>query len=301
MNTAIREFLEANTMKRRHIVRCGFELETQHTECDGKTIDDDAVSEAISSEVDSWMGSYISTRLSETVSEDTMDRIRDDVRDNIEQDFDTSEYERSDNDSIQDEIDNDNVEVVDDSSVSGVEIRTIGGLSYLDFVSALHDSFKLEHRIDKACSFHIHLSIPDVHHSYGERFQLALVEYLVESIPRLPVNVQKRFQSATSNQYIKGLTSSREKYSFVNAHSNNTWEFRCFGNVKSVSEGIACLNIAIDAMAYAYACVKLGKPLMTDSFDGDIKFFLHDCLESLMPVSQRLRKIRKQTKNGRSA
>jgi len=301
MNKAIKEFLEANTLKRRHIVRCGFELETQHTECNEKTVDDDAVSEAISGEVDAWMNSNVSRRLAEFISQSTMDSIRDEVRDDIEQNFDTSEYERSDNESIQDEIGNHNVEVVDDSSVSGVEIRTIGGLSYLDFVSALRDSFKLEHRIDKACSFHIHLSLPEVQHSYGERFQLALVEYLVESIPRLPDNVQKRFQSATSNQYIRGITSSREKYSFVNAHSLNTWEFRCFGNVKSVSEGIACLNIAIDAMAYAYACVKQGRPLMTDSFDGDIKFLLHGCLERLEPLSQRLRRIRKLTKNGRTA
>ncbi len=293
MNTAIKEFLEANAIKRRAIIRCGFELETQKTEGDETETDYDAADEEISNEVSSALAINFNLRWIENhLSESTIDTIRDNIRENIELSFDYSDYQMSTHESIADKIDNENIEVGEDGSVSGVEIRTIGGLKYIDFVSALKDTFKLNHKIDEKCSFHIHLSIPGVNHSYGERFQLALVEYLVESIPRLPKSVQKRFKSAPQNQYIKGLTSSRNKYSFVNAHSLNTWEFRCFGNVQNESEGITCLNIAIEAMAYAYEVTKLGKPLMTDTYEGDITELLNECLSYLMPVSKRLRQMR---------
>lgn len=293
MNAVIKEFMGANSIKRRTLVRCGFELETQCTESEGDETDYEAADQAIADEASNIYSDNVGHDLRDLLSNSLLESIQDEIREGVTDNFDYSDYQTSSTGTIKRAINNSNVEVVDDSSVSGVEMRTRGGLKYKEFTTALSDCFGLVHEIDTKCSFHIHLSLPHVRHSYGERFQLALVEYLIEAMPRLPETVRERFQGAPENKYIQGLTSSRHKYSFVNAHSLNTWEFRCFGNVKNTGDGITCLNIAIEALAYAYDLTKNGKALMTDSYDGDIEQLLKRCLTRLQPVSIALRNDRK--------
>lgn len=317
MNKSIQEFMNANAMTRRLLVRAGFELETQNTECNGlPDIDFDSAGEAISEQAANLFDE-IPSEVIDCLSDRLQSSIREAIHEAVSEDFDYSDYTASNIDNIQSDINRaikkewmnhesktdelcPRLNVGTDNSVDGVEIRTIDGLTYRQFYAAAKAAFSLDHDIDTACSFHIHLSIPNVKHSFGDRFQLALVEYLIENIERLPASVQRRFKNAPKNEYINGLLSSRKKYSFVHAHDLNTWEFRCFGNVKNSGEAMVCLNIAIEAMNYAYQATKAGMALLTDKHEGDIAELFRECLIDAIPVSKRLRQIRK-TLNKRQA
>jgi hypothetical protein len=318
MNPAIKKFLEANAIARRAIIRCGFELETQATGCDaiecGEDIDHDAANDAIGDQVDEIIGRSLENHVSDRI----MNQVREAVWDSVSSDFDYSDYKTDINELLQNEIDSavrnelrkystssnidkPKIECGKDGSVDGYEFRTIGALTYAQFVIASRAAFSLDHRIDENCSYHIHLSIPGVKHSYGDRFQLALVEYLIENIHRIPKTVRKRWKNAPQNQYIKGLLSSKNKYSFVYAHEQGTWEFRCFGNVHNTKDGLTCLNIAIEAMAHAYQVTQQGKSLLTDSYGGDLHELFSECLICSMPVSKQLRHYRKLNQSRQSA
>jgi len=310
MNKTIQEFMNASTMARRLMIRAGFELETQKTECDvSDSIDYDAAGEAIGEQAGNLFDE-IPNEVLDCLSDRIQTTIREAIYESVSDSFDYSDYETKDIDAIQSDINrairkewlnhwhktNDvipSLNVGTDNSVDGVEIRTIDGLTYRQFYAAAKAAFSLDHDIDTACSFHIHLSIPNVKHSFGDRFQLALVEYLIENVDRLPANVQERFKKAPKNVYINGLLSSQKKYSFVHAHDQGTWEFRCFGNVHNTSEAMTCLNIAIEAMNYAYQATKAGMTLLTDKHDGDIAELFRECLTFTIPVSKRLRELRK--------
>lgn len=318
MNKTIQEFMNANAMTRRLMIRAGFELETQKTEFDSDdNIDHDAASEAISEQAGNLFDE-IPNDVLDCLPNVLQENIRQAIYDSVSDSFDYSDYETKDIDAIQSDINrairkewlnhydktNDvrpSLNVGTDNSVDGVEIRTIDGLTYRQFYAAAKAAFSLDHDIDTACSFHIHLSIPNVKHSFGDRFQLALVEYLIENVDRLPANVQERFRKAPSNEYINGLLSSKKKYSFVHAHEQGTWEFRCFGNVQNTSEAMTCLNIAIEAMNYAYQATKAGMTLLTDNYDGDIAELFKDCLGLSRSVSKRLRQLRKMSNQRQSA
>lgn len=262
-NKNIAEFVKANAMQRRLMVRCGFELETQST---GESeLDECAYNDAVSDLV-----SELLNELPEWLPRNERESMYDVAYDVASNRIDESDYRISqDHDSIEHLIGNENIEVGSDNSVSGVEIRTVGGLKYFDFLKALKDTFSIDHEIDTKCSFHIHLSIPGVKHSHGASFQQALNEYLIEHQGRLPATVQERFQGAPKNSYIKKLVESKEKYSFTYAHSQGTWEFRCFGNVQNVSEGMICLNLAIEALAYAYEVTQAGRKMITGNLSRD--------------------------------
>jgi hypothetical protein len=325
MNPAIKKFLDSTPFARRAMIRCGFELETQATEsnCDDQEIDHESADEAIREEAEREFNE-IPRNIRNALCDSTVDDVINDLQDRIRDSFDYSDYMQSNDDALQDQIDNaighamaigiamrdDNssskvnkpkIQCGKDGSVDGYEFRTIGALTYAQFVIASRAAFSLDHTIDEACSFHVHLSIPGVKHSYGDRFQLALVEYLIENIGRIPQSVRSRWKGAPSNQYIKGLLSSKNKYSFVYAHEQGTWEFRCFGNVLNTKDGLTCLNIAIEAMAHAYQVTQQSKSLLTDSYDGDLCQLFEYCLSYSMPVSKRLREIRMMNKFNKSA
>jgi|688.fasta_scaffold481574_2 hypothetical protein len=306
MNPIIQQFIESSPLQRKLMIKAGFELETQSTSgLDSDSIgeiDYDSANEAIYEQVDEVIGSDLSNYITERL----YDQVRDAVFSHISDDFDYSDYTGSASDDLQSEIDRKinqvwskikqkidppEIEVDKDGSVSGFEFRTVDGLNYKQFIIASRAVFSMRHKIDDECSFHIHLSIPGIQHSYGERFQVALIEYLLENVKRLPTTVQERFKNAPENKYIKGMISSRDKYSFVHAHSQGTWEFRCFGNVKNHRDAMTCLEIAIEAMAYAYKCTKGGQKLIIDSYSGDNQELLHGCLESLKPLSTALRSL----------
>jgi hypothetical protein len=308
MNPIIQQFIESSPLQRKLMIKAGFELETQSTS--GLDSDSDSEGEidydAAAVEIDNRVDEIIDSELENYLNDRLMEQVRSAVRESVSDDFDYSDYTGSALEDLQTEIDRKinlvwskikqkidppEIEVDKDGSVSGFEFRTVDGLNYKQFIIASRAVFSMRHKIDGECSFHIHLSIPGIQHSYGERFQVALIEYLLENVKRLPTTVQERFKNAPENKYIKGMISSRDKYSFVHAHSQGTWEFRCFGNVKNHRDAMTCLEIAIEAMAYAYKCTKGGQKLIIDSYSGDNQELLHGCLESLKPLSTALRSL----------
>jgi len=157
-----------------------------------------------------------------------------------------------------------------DNSVKGPEITTLGGCSYTDFCEALDMLMRNWMVVDKHCSFHIHLSLPGVKHSYGKRFQQSMLEYILAHQKEVPACVKQRWQDHEWVAKYYGFTLDDDKYRFV-AFRGMTWEFRCFGNVSTVKDAMTCLDLAIRAFQHAYR-VKLGmqKPLTSvgTTFDG---------------------------------
>jgi hypothetical protein len=170
-----------------------------------------------------------------------------------------------------------------DGSVSGPEIRTVGGLTVQEFCRAVNELFeKHSFLIDERCSFHIHLSVNDVSHRYGERFQSWMLEYLFMNMTSMPESVVSRFcyyecrgdelleidegdddddpypdeegEKYWMDQYFP-FAITENRYAFV-SYRGQTWEFRCFGNVQDPREAKRCLLLAIGALKYAYECSK---------------------------------------------
>jgi hypothetical protein len=288
----IEKFVSATTEERKAMVLAGFELETQET--DGLTDDDgepdqDAIDEAIHEQVEDILREHrdLRNRLNSSTWDSIVDEITDDVRENI----DVSEYCRDGLQDMRDRFSVRNMEVGSDSSVDGFEFRTRGGLSYADFRTALVGTMAHDHTVDEGCSFHIHLSLPGVKHKYGAKMQAAMVEYIAERILDLPEGVQNRLSGTGTNNFIKGLFESREKYSFVNYHRQGTWEFRCFGNVNSTRDGMVCLDIAIEALAHAYKVVRGEAQLVLKDYTGSKVDLVYAALSESKPLTVALREM----------
>jgi hypothetical protein len=172
------------------------------------------------------------------------------------------------------------IQIGSDGSVGGFEFRTIGGVKYGAFNDAAESLFKLNHVIDRKCSFHIHLSVNDIAHRYGQRLQQAMTEYVVSNAARLPATVKDRLMFATESNYFKPQLQ-KNKYTFVNYHDQGTWEFRCFGNVQSAAEAKICLDIAIEAMQFAYRVVSGGAVLESEQYMLSQEAWTSVCYNSL--------------------
>lgn len=146
------------------------------------------------------------------------------------------------------------LEVGTDASVRGFEFRTKGGLTTDQFMSTAETLFGLRHSIDANCSFHVHVKVNEVEHVWGERMQQALTEFLVQNIARVPDTVKQRWTATGGDGgrfFQVGIQDA--KYSFVHKHPRfNTWEFRCFGNVRNAADAKICMQLAIEAMQHAY-------------------------------------------------
>jgi len=146
---------------------------------------------------------------------------------------------------------------VTDGSVDGVEIRTQGAPTAAAFLRSAKHAFKLVQQgtitVDGHCSFHIHLSFPGVKHAYSSRFQRLLIEGLLKQAHTLPDSVLKRWSNSNWREQYFQLNLSHEKYTFINFHDHfDTWEFRCFGNISTFHEAVACLKAAVLAFKFAY-------------------------------------------------
>lgn len=140
-----------------------------------------------------------------------------------------------------------------DSSVSGPEFVVEGKGTTAGRFSTLLRQLLSSHSIvvDERCSFHIHLSIPGIDHSYGTNLQLHLMEYILLNLHRVPKGVVERWRGDAINYFHPRVTA--DKYAFVRFHEYyRTWEFRCFGNISNHADGIRCLRLAVEAMQYAY-------------------------------------------------
>jgi hypothetical protein len=285
-------FRSAPRIVARGLVTAGFELETQASE--GKTKEDiepqfneEAFDDYVSERASEKMGD-----LSNILPSREYDRLCERVQELIAEDTDRGEFYDSDDDpsNLFDYIPK--VEVVLDGSVDGFEFRTHGGLSYPEFRRAADAVFDMEHKIDSGCSFHIHLRVRDIKHTHSAGFQRLLVEYLSEvAYARVPESVRERWAGIRQNQYIRGIVArDGEKYAFVRKHPIGTWEFRCFGNVQNAADAMACLDLAIEAMQYAYAGVSRFGDLSDEEFTDCIK----TALSARMTPSQYARSQRKR-------
>ena len=141
------------------------------------------------------------------------------------------------------------IEAGNDSSVSGFEFRTKGGLKVEKWeknIKYLFDTYN--HTIDDRCSFHIHIDPKDYRFkSYNRSVQRALMEYLITNADRAPETVRKRWQNGNANYFCMPKLN-HDKNTFVHFHSLGTLEFRCFGNIQSAEEAMACLELAFEAI-----------------------------------------------------
>ena len=144
------------------------------------------------------------------------------------------------------------MELGDDGSVKGGEIRTRGGLTVTQFFKCLKQLQAYDFTIDEGCSFHIHLSVPNVKHVYGREFQAEVMGYILNNYQRLPERVRERLDSEAKRWALPKV--STEKYTMVHFHeTQNTWEFRLFGNIVNPHDAYQCLLLACEAMRHAYA------------------------------------------------
>lgn len=324
----IKTFRDADFEKAKSLVTVGFELETQETEgmtYEGGDVDEDQVSEDICNQVDQDFSesvdplvryrfnlpeflsglrdtqkireilrllnitSVVGARDSGLISDDQYDSVRDDWYSYLRDGWDYAPYRRGGLEEVRALGMPDFVEAGSDGSVKGFEFRTIGALTYDQFVQAASGIFKFDHYIDTGCSFHIHLQLKGVEHKHGAKLQRALTEYLVEHQERVPESVRTRWKGINSNGYIQPGVS-RDKYSFVWKHGQGTWEFRCFGNVQTAEEGKLCLDLAIEAMQYAYRVTTRQTQLYSDmmGFTGDWKRMCLDTLSTGQSVTKYL-------------
>jgi hypothetical protein len=168
------------------------------------------------------------------------------------------------------------IEVGHDGSVQGFEFRTQGPQTIDEFITKVNKVFSMDHEINERCSFHIHISLPDVQHSYGPRLQAAMTEYLLCRIGEMPASLVSRWQGDLG--YFKPQIS-REKYVFVNRHQRcGTWEFRCFGNITNAEDAKFCADMAIKALQHGYKVVAKEEELLKDKYNlSESEFYTHAC------------------------
>lgn len=191
-----------------------------------------------------------------------LDSIEEAIRDRVEETIDTTEFYSEVESDEGDDGDADfdvpsGIEAKPDGSVRGPEFIVKGnGVEAAQFsrlIKTLLRTFDVE--VDTGCSFHVHVSVPGIKHTYGGLLQVRLMEYLLANVDRVPESVRERWRQDT--RYFQPRVS-RDKFSFVNFHERcGTWEFRCFGNVSTAKDAMRCLRLAVEALQFAYR-VSLG-------------------------------------------
>ncbi len=153
-----------------------------------------------------------------------------------------------------------------DQSVEGPEIKTSGPTTVTESGRLLAQLFNYHAlKVDTGCSFHVHISVPGIRHTYGSTFQGYLYEYLLSQIDRVPASVRERWASSAARFFKSHI--SKDKMTFVNFHERlGTWEFRCFGNISNAEDAMTCIRLSAEAMRYAYQC-QLGMASPADTAD----------------------------------
>lgn len=179
----------------------------------------------------------------------------------------------------------DDLEIGVDGSVPGFEFRTLGGLDVPRFETASRKLFEaLTHEVNSRCSFHVHVAIKGVKHKWSERLQQAMTEYVLSQMERVPSGVKSRWQAIGDNNigqfFQPGVVD--QKYAFVHQHKKyNTWEFRCFGNISSHADAMACLNIAMEAIQHAQKITSGDAKLLADKFSWKMETWQAACREAM--------------------
>ena len=148
-----------------------------------------------------------------------------------------------------------------DGSVRGPEIKTEGPNTLADatlkITKLFEDLDKHGVEIDTHCSFHIHASINGVTPKHSKLFQAFLMRTILND-PRVPVSVRERWENQDQLTRYFNFGLDQQKYRFVAIRDANTWEFRCFGNVKNLADAIVCLNIVAETYYAAITATDLG-------------------------------------------
>lgn len=143
-----------------------------------------------------------------------------------------------------------------DQSVSGGELRTVGAFSYSDLLRTgkqMLDSIADVNGVytDKSCSAHLHVQLGSIKHYFGEgNLHRCIMEYLALNMHLMPECVLQRLEGG-GNRHIKPQFV-HDKFSWVHFHGQGTIEFRLFGNITDIDDLERCMQIACDALAYAY-------------------------------------------------
>ena len=267
------------------ILKCGFELEFNQDGETGTETDYDALSDAFYENFDiddfiSWVPNsedepllLVGYRNQEYLSikgQDRYESLLDGYRDHWQEEH-RSDYQIA-LETEDPSYDSDLVELGGDSSVTGGELRTIGALSPVDFVKAADSIFFENHTVDQNCSFHVHLSIEGIQHSYGKRFQAEMLGYLLLNKNKTIVD---RLNSSATRYFKTELTEN--KFTAVHFHSVlKTWEFRIFGGIKNKETQKKCLLLAYQA--YRHACAH--KISLEPSVFGNLSL---SAIEELLP------------------
>jgi hypothetical protein len=166
-----------------------------------------------------------------------------------------------------------------DGSVAGIELKTHDeGVDYPTFMAAAERAMSVQHTIDSRCSFHIHLSVPEVKHKYGRKFQRECIAYLVAHRDELPESVKSRFASPDWMSRYYSARLDEDKYRLV-AFREYTWEFRGFGNVKTKADADTCVQLACRAMQHAYQVTTADAPALFPAIQMEqFAMFVVDCL-----------------------
>lgn len=185
-----------------------------------------------------------------------------------------------------------------DSSVRGGEITTEGPRTIEDFLRISGDLLNNNHfEVDTGCSYHIHVSIDGVKHTYGWRFQTEMMAYLIENRRHLPQAVRKRWSSNPGKKYA-GFKVTTEKYSAIHRHPYRTWEFRLFGNINKAAEGAACLKQAVLALQHAYKVqAGLTESLITGISQEEVSDICYKALSSRRKFTTVLRQHLEQSQS----
>jgi hypothetical protein len=291
MKKEIVDFANATPAQAKHLIRCGFEFEyhahngsdnNDSDEIDHERLSEDS-SEAVSNaDLDDivsdndksgqlilalakfgiYYGEYSSifTGTNKQIGFD-LERYYEQCETNWRDNWEESALSNNDyNLASEAQIDNlpSYVSIGDDPSVRGGEIRTNGPRTVKEFLAAAEILANEDFEVDQGCSFHIHLSLPGVEHSYGKHFQADMYAYILSQWNRLPEGVKERLTHVKGGlKWAKFNLSNENKYVAIFKHSLNTWEFRLFGNITQYDEMKVCLELAIEAMQHAYQ-VKLG-------------------------------------------
>jgi hypothetical protein len=158
----------------------------------------------------------------------------------------------------------DYIEFVEDGSVEGCEVRTSGPRTVGEFCKAVDTVFDIPMSIDEECSFHIHLSLDGVKHSYGPFIQKAMLHFFAANYMELPKSVRERLNNEHWVDRYFSIKADRERYRAI-AYRGSTWEFRLFGNIDNAKDAKKCLMLAIKALRYAYR-LRFCKPVKEKSF-----------------------------------
>lgn len=196
-------------------------------------------------------------------------------------------------------------EIVEDCTVTGGEIRTIGPRTMKQFSDSVKAAYKNQIEVDDRCSFHIHMSIAEMGEMQSmfttkgkassinearELFLLHLREGLLSQINRVPATVLKRWSNAGWRESYFPLGISSTGRSFVSFSRHGTIEFRCFGNVENEKDAMSCLLIAARAMRFALRCLLLDEKhslVSAKAFNETIRHEVNKILVSgLIPECQ---------------